>query len=122
MRSIVPRAEGISRAEPLVGWMLRFAEVWQEFPHQYAGAREPHKPYIRRKFRGPGRAADNSEKTERCNHYCLMCSQPPRNVDDSWILQEIRNALSLIDKQTRSLGFTGGEPLLDWQEFIAVLS
>ena len=20
--------------------------------------------------------------TERCNHYCLMCSQPPRNIDD----------------------------------------
>jgi His-Xaa-Ser system radical SAM maturase HxsC len=59
--------------------------------------------------------------TERCNHYCLMCSQPPRDVDDSWILQEIRNALPLIDKQTRSLGFTGGEPLLDWRDFIAVL-
>jgi His-Xaa-Ser system radical SAM maturase HxsC len=59
--------------------------------------------------------------TERCNHYCLMCSQPPRDVDDSWILQEIRDALPLIDKQTRSLGFTGGEPLLDWREFIAVL-
>ena len=20
--------------------------------------------------------------TERCNHYCLMCSQPPRDIDD----------------------------------------
>jgi len=59
--------------------------------------------------------------TERCNHYCLMCSQPPRDVDDSWILQEIRDALPLVDKQTRSLGFTGGEPLLDWREFIGVL-
>jgi hypothetical protein len=54
--------------------------------------------------------------TERCNHYCLMCSQPPRDVDDSWILREIREALPLVDKQTRSLGFTGGEPLLDWKE------
>jgi His-Xaa-Ser system radical SAM maturase HxsC len=60
--------------------------------------------------------------TERCNHYCLMCSQPPRDVDDSWILGEIRNALPLVDKQTRSLGFTGGEPLLDWRDFVVVLS
>jgi His-Xaa-Ser system radical SAM maturase HxsC len=60
--------------------------------------------------------------TERCNHYCLMCSQPPRNVDDSWILREIRDALPLIDRDTESLGFTGGEPLLDWPDFMAVLS
>src|SRR5262249_37900668 len=45
--------------------------------------------------------------TERCNHYCLMCSQPPRDLDDSWILREIRTALPLVDHRTRSLGFTG---------------
>jgi His-Xaa-Ser system radical SAM maturase HxsC len=60
--------------------------------------------------------------TDRCNHYCLMCSQPPKDVDDSWILQEIRQALPLVDKQTKSMIFTGGEPLLDWQGFIPVLS
>jgi len=59
--------------------------------------------------------------TERCNHYCLMCSQPPKNVDDRWILKEIRSTLLLIDKTTKTLGFTGGEPLLDWEEFIDVL-
>jgi His-Xaa-Ser system radical SAM maturase HxsC len=60
--------------------------------------------------------------TERCNHYCLMCSQPPRDVDDAWILREIKDALSLIDKRTRTMGFTGGEPLLNWPDFIAVLA
>jgi His-Xaa-Ser system radical SAM maturase HxsC len=60
--------------------------------------------------------------TERCNHYCLMCSQPPRDLDDSWILREIREALPLVDRQTRSMGFTGGEPLLDWQDLVAVLN
>jgi His-Xaa-Ser system radical SAM maturase HxsC len=60
--------------------------------------------------------------TERCNHYCLMCSQPPRDVDDSWILLEIRAALPLVDPRTRSLGFTGGEPLLDWRDFMMILS
>jgi His-Xaa-Ser system radical SAM maturase HxsC len=51
-----------------------------------------------------------------------MCSQPPRDVDDRWILAEIRDALPLIDKQTRTMGFTGGEPLLNWQEFVGVLA
>ena len=59
--------------------------------------------------------------TERCNHYCLMCSQPPRNIDDRWILREIKQALPLVDPATSSLGFTGGEPLLDWQDFVGVL-
>jgi sulfatase maturation enzyme AslB (radical SAM superfamily) len=59
--------------------------------------------------------------TERCNHYCLMCSQPPRNVDDSWLVDEITACLALIDKGTSSLGFTGGEPLLDWRRFMQVL-
>jgi His-Xaa-Ser system radical SAM maturase HxsC len=60
--------------------------------------------------------------TERCNHYCLMCSQPPKDVDDFWILNEIRDALPLIDKRTPTIGFTGGEPLLDWTHFLPVLS
>lgn len=59
--------------------------------------------------------------TERCNHYCLMCSQPPKDIDDRWILDEIRTAIPLVDRETRSLGFTGGEPLLSWREFIALL-
>jgi His-Xaa-Ser system radical SAM maturase HxsC len=59
--------------------------------------------------------------TERCNHYCLMCSQPPRNVDDRWVLDEIKAALPLVDPATPALTFTGGEPLLDWQTFIEVL-
>ena len=60
--------------------------------------------------------------TERCNHYCLMCSQPPRNVNDGWLLDEISECLPLIDKNTHSIGFTGGEPLLEWRRFIDVLA
>jgi His-Xaa-Ser system radical SAM maturase HxsC len=51
-----------------------------------------------------------------------MCSQPPKDVNDSWILREIRQVLPLVDKQTRAMTFTGGEPLLDWHGFLAVLS
>jgi His-Xaa-Ser system radical SAM maturase HxsC len=60
--------------------------------------------------------------TERCNHYCLMCSQPPKNVDDRWLLDEISEAIPLVDPATRSLGFTGGEPLLEWERMVAILA
>ena len=60
--------------------------------------------------------------TDRCNHYCLMCSQPPKDIDDRWLLEEIKRALPLAAKETEYLCFTGGEPLLDWREFIDVLA
>jgi molybdenum cofactor biosynthesis enzyme MoaA len=60
--------------------------------------------------------------TEQCNHYCLMCSQPPRDVDDGWILDEIKAAIPLIDLLTASLGFTGGEPLLNWKGLIGLIA
>jgi His-Xaa-Ser system radical SAM maturase HxsC len=50
-----------------------------------------------------------------------MCSQPPKKIDDRWILDELKIALPLVAKDTKSLCFTGGEPLLDWREFIDVL-
>ena len=59
--------------------------------------------------------------TERCNHYCLMCSQPPRDIDDSYILDEIERLIPLIPKETRGLGFTGGEPTLTGDRFISIL-
>ena len=59
--------------------------------------------------------------TERCNHLCLMCSQPPRDVDDSWLIDEMLAVIPLIDPDTRELGFTGGEPTLLGQRFLSVL-
>lgn len=49
--------------------------------------------------------------TERCNHRCVMCPQPP-------ILQEKDKTpfnlqlISLFDKNTQEIGITGGEPTL----------
>jgi His-Xaa-Ser system radical SAM maturase HxsC len=60
--------------------------------------------------------------TDRCNHYCLMCSQPPKDIDDRWILDELKLALPLVAKDTASVCFTGGEPLSDCREFIEVLA
>ena len=59
--------------------------------------------------------------TERCDNYCLMCSQPPRNVDDDWVIDEILQIIPLIDPDCREIGFTGGEPTLLGQRLIEVL-
>jgi His-Xaa-Ser system radical SAM maturase HxsC len=56
--------------------------------------------------------------TDRCDHRCLMCSQPPKDVADGWIIDEIRDCLALLPVETTTVGFTGGEPFLDWQRFI----
>ena len=59
--------------------------------------------------------------TEQCNHYCLMCSQPPKDIDDSWILDEIEQLIPLIPKNTIEIGFTGGEPTLARERFLNIL-
>ena len=50
--------------------------------------------------------------TDRCNSLCLMCSQPPRDVDDDWRIHEMLDVIALIDPATQELGITGGEPTL----------
>ncbi|MDP7736491.1 His-Xaa-Ser system radical SAM maturase HxsC [Mycobacterium paragordonae] len=59
--------------------------------------------------------------TERCNNYCLMCSQPPKKVDDGWVIDLIAETLPLVDPATPALTFTGGEPLTEWRKFIGLL-
>ena len=60
--------------------------------------------------------------TDRCNSFCLMCSQPPRDVDDSGILAQHLKLLSLIDPATPELGITGGEPTLLGDDLIALIA
>jgi His-Xaa-Ser system radical SAM maturase HxsC len=50
--------------------------------------------------------------TERCNSFCLMCSQPPRDVDDSYRVGNILRLLELISPEAREIGLSGGEPTL----------
>jgi His-Xaa-Ser system radical SAM maturase HxsC len=59
--------------------------------------------------------------TERCNSLCLMCSQPPRDDDDSWRIHELLTTISLIDKDEKHLGITGGEPTLLGDGLVKVL-
>lgn len=60
--------------------------------------------------------------TERCNSFCLMCSQPPKDIDDSYLAEDIIKTIPLIDKETSFLGITGGEPTLLKEKFIEIIS
>lgn len=59
--------------------------------------------------------------TEQCDNYCLMCSQPPKDHDDSWILKEVSELIPLIPRYTESLGITGGEPTIFGDDFINII-
>ena len=59
--------------------------------------------------------------TERCNSRCLMCSQPPRAVDDGYLVQEILAAIPLMSGSTREICITGGEPTLLGEKFFEVI-
>lgn len=60
--------------------------------------------------------------TERCNSNCLMCSQPPKDIDDSWRIQEHLRVLSLIETPPQFLCITGGEPTLLGDGLIQILT
>jgi His-Xaa-Ser system radical SAM maturase HxsC len=60
--------------------------------------------------------------TERCNSYCLMCSQPPKDIDDSWRVPVILRLIELIDPDTRDLILSGGEPTLLGDSFFEIVA
>jgi His-Xaa-Ser system radical SAM maturase HxsC len=59
--------------------------------------------------------------TERCNHLCLMCSQPPKKVNDSWLMDEAFDLVRMIPVDTPNIGFTGGEPTIYGERFIELV-
>lgn len=50
--------------------------------------------------------------TNRCNSYCLMCSQPPTRQDDSWLAEQAIAVVRHMRTSPAVLGLSGGEPLL----------
>ena len=60
--------------------------------------------------------------TERCNSNCLMCSQPPREIDDSEMASELIRLIDLIPNRPEQLGISGGEPTLLKDGLIQVIT
>ena len=59
--------------------------------------------------------------TERCNSWCVMCSQPPKMRDERSLINEWLEAIPLMDKSTKEIGITGGEPTLLSDDFLRVV-
>jgi His-Xaa-Ser system radical SAM maturase HxsC len=59
--------------------------------------------------------------TERCNSYCVMCSQPPKDIDDSHLVDELKAAIPLFARDTKEIGITGGEPTLLGDRFFELV-
>ena len=59
--------------------------------------------------------------TEQCDNYCLMCSQPPKDRDDSWLFDRARKVISLLPQDARALSLTGGEPTLHADALLGLL-
>ena len=49
--------------------------------------------------------------TERCNHHCIMCPQPPVLKEKDKTPFNMKH-ISLMNKKTQEIGITGGEPTL----------
>src|SRR5262249_7471883 len=82
-----------------------------EFKEGHIVTIEPGSGFIRTIFR-PESPHNTLFATDRCNSNCLMCSQPPKEVDDSYLVEENLKMLSLIQTPPDYLGITGGEPTL----------
>ena len=58
--------------------------------------------------------------TERCNHRCIMCPQPPVETETSKTPFNLK-LISLMDKNTPEIGITGGEPTLIGDELFDLI-
>jgi His-Xaa-Ser system radical SAM maturase HxsC len=70
-------------------------------------------------------AANTILLTERCDNYCVMCSQPPKYIDDSYLLEQAKDlitALKGVKAEFPIIGITGGEPTLYGRKFADLLS
>ena len=59
--------------------------------------------------------------TDQCNSYCLMCSQPPKPINDFDRIDEHFRLIDLVDPETGEIGITGGEPTLFKDDFIRLI-
>lgn len=59
--------------------------------------------------------------TERCDNYCIMCSQPPKDHDDSYLYARARRIVDALPVRAESIALTGGEPTVDAESFLELL-
>jgi len=97
----------------------------QELGHLRTGdivAMEPESGFVRTLYR-PDSDDNVVFATDRCNSNCLMCSQPPRDRDDTdALLRRNLELIHLIKNVPSRLVITGGEPTLLGQRLFTIIS
>lgn len=58
--------------------------------------------------------------TEQCDQLCVMCSQPPKRIEDQWRLPFYKEAVRLADPGI-TIGISGGEPTLQRNLFFDLI-
>ena len=69
----------------------------------------------------PGSNSNTLLATERCNSFCVMCSQPPQKADDRYLVDEMLETIPLVDCNENRLGISGREPTLLGDNLLVVL-
>jgi len=83
---------------------------------------QPTSGFVRTVYR-PDSAHNSLFVTERCSSNCLMCSQPPKDRDDTDHFLAINlELLRLIAPGPEYLGITGGEPTLLGGKLLTLLA
>jgi His-Xaa-Ser system radical SAM maturase HxsC len=59
--------------------------------------------------------------TEQCDNFCIMCSQPPKVVDDTYLIEQLMDFIPLLPVHLHELGISGGEPTLAGDNFVRLL-
>ena len=59
--------------------------------------------------------------TERCDNYCLMCSQPPKTATTTGSWTHAFDLIRLLPRRHDGIAFTGGEPTLYGERLIDLL-
>jgi His-Xaa-Ser system radical SAM maturase HxsC len=59
--------------------------------------------------------------TERCDNYCIMCSQPPKERDDSYLYGRAKKIVDALPDGALSIALTGGEPTVEADHFLELL-
>jgi His-Xaa-Ser system radical SAM maturase HxsC len=92
----------------------------KEFKEGHIVTIESKSGFIRTVYR-PESSNNTLFATDRCNSNCLMCSQPPKDIDDSYLIKDHLRIISLIQSPPETLGITGGEPTLLGDHLITLL-
>ena len=119
--AVIGSAAQLTRVEASAATPLVRVAITEHLKEGYIVVIEPRTGSVQTLFR-PESAHNTIFTTERCNSNCLMCSQPPKDVDDSFRVKEWLRVISLIRNAPSFYCITGGEPTLLGEGLIEILT